>query len=343
MFKKKASNDWVGRVLGVFTLTPYDVWRKQHSIHHATHGNLDKRGMGDIDLMTLQEYRAQPLLKRFLYRLYRHPIVMFGLGPSFVFFILYRYPSGLLSAGWIYWISAMGTNLGILAVGALMMWWLGWGAFLMVQIPITIIAATIGIWLFYVQHQFEDAFWEEGENWTLQDAALYGSSFYDLPKPLQWLTANIGVHHVHHLYSKIPFYKLHKVMNDFPELAGFRRLTFIESLSCLKLRLWDEDSKRMVTLREAGARARLTSAPISHRIQPLPLAVHFQKYFIVAVKAGARRRVWLAPRAALMHGGAGVGQATDKVLPPSPRPCRCRASVASSVSGSITVQPVASA
>jgi acyl-lipid omega-6 desaturase (Delta-12 desaturase) len=252
MFKKKTSNDWVGRVLGVFTMTPYDVWRKQHSIHHATHGNLDKRGMGDIDLLTLQEYRAQPLLKRFLYRLYRHPIVMFGLGPSFVFFILYRYPSGLLNAGWIYWISAMGTNLGILAVGALMMWWLGWGAFLMVHIPIVIIAATIGIWLFYVQHQFEDAFWEEGENWSLQDAALYGSSFYDLPKPLQWLTANIGVHHVHHLYSKIPFYRLHKVMKDFPELAGFRRLTFMESLSCLKLRLWDEDSKRMVTLREAA-------------------------------------------------------------------------------------------
>lgn len=252
LFKKKASNDWVGRVLGVFTLTPYDVWRKQHSIHHATHGNLDKRGMGDIDLLTLQEYRALPLLRRFLYRLYRHPIVMFGLGPSFVFFILYRYPSGLLSAGAIYWISAMGTNLGIIGVSALMMWMVGVTPFLMVQIPVTIIAATIGIWLFYVQHQFEDAFWEEGENWSLQDAALYGSSFYDLPKPLRWLTANIGVHHVHHLYSKIPFYKLQKVMDDFPELAGFRRLTFVESLACLKLRLWDEDSKRMVSLREAA-------------------------------------------------------------------------------------------
>ena len=125
MFKKKASNDWVGRVLGVFTMTPYDVWRKQHSLHHASHGNLDKRGMGDIDTLTLQEYRALSAFKRLLYRMYRHPIVMFGLGPSFVFFILYRYPSGLLNAGWLYWISAMGTNLGIPAAGGLMMWWLG--------------------------------------------------------------------------------------------------------------------------------------------------------------------------------------------------------------------------
>jgi acyl-lipid omega-6 desaturase (Delta-12 desaturase) len=255
MFKKKASNDWVGRVLGVFTMTPYDVWRKQHSIHHATHGNLDKRGMGDINTFTLQEYRALPLLKRFAYRLYRHPLVMFGLGPSFVFFLLYRYPSGLMRAGWIYWASAMGTNLGIFILAAALMWLIGWQAFLMVHLPIVVIGATIGIWLFYVQHQFEDAFWEEGENWSLQDAALYGSSFYDLPKPLRWMTANIGVHHVHHLYSKIPFYRLQKVMDDHPELAGFRRLTFIESLSCLKLRLWDEDSKRMVSLREAARAA----------------------------------------------------------------------------------------
>ena len=256
MFKKKASNDWVGRVIGVFTLTPYDVWRKQHAIHHATHGNLDKRGMGDIDLMTLQEYRSMPVMRRFLYRLYRHPLVMFGLGPSFVFLWMNRYPSGLMNAGWIYWVSAMGTNIGVLAVAALMMWFIGVGPFLLVHLPITIIAATIGIWLFYVQHQFEDAFWEESENWSMQDAALYGSSFYDLPKPLRWLTANIGVHHVHHLYSKIPFYKLQKVMDDFPELRGFRRLTFVESLSCLKLRFWDEDSKRMVSLKEAaGMRA----------------------------------------------------------------------------------------
>jgi acyl-lipid omega-6 desaturase (Delta-12 desaturase) len=255
MFKKKASNDWVGRVLGVFTMTPYDVWRKQHSIHHATHGNLDKRGMGDINIFTLQEYRALPFHKRFAYQLYRHPLVMFGLGPSFVFFLLYRYPSGLMRAGWIYWASAMGTNLAIAVTAAAVMLLVGWQAFLAVHVPIVVIGATIGIWLFYVQHQFEDAFWEEGEDWSLQDAALYGSSFYDLPKPLRWLTANIGVHHVHHLYSKIPFYKLQNVMDDFPELAGFRRLTFVESLACLKLRLWDEDAKRMVTLREAARSA----------------------------------------------------------------------------------------
>jgi acyl-lipid omega-6 desaturase (Delta-12 desaturase) len=252
LFKKKAPNDWTGRVLGILTMTPYDVWRKQHAIHHATHGNLDKRGMGDINMFTLQEYRALPFLKRVGYQFYRHPLVMFGLGPSFVFFLLYRYPSGLMRAGWIYWASAMGTNLAIALFAAGMMWMFGWQEFLIVHIPIVVFAATFGIWLFYVQHQFEDAFWEEGENWSLQDAALYGSSFYDLPKPLRWLTANIGVHHVHHLYSKIPFYKLQKVMDDFPELAGFRRLTFVESLSCLKLRLWDEDSKRMVTLREAA-------------------------------------------------------------------------------------------
>jgi acyl-lipid omega-6 desaturase (Delta-12 desaturase) len=149
-------------------------------------------------------------------------------------------------------VSSMVTNLSVIAmlVGLYVVG--GWTAIFAVWLPTIIVGATIGVWLFYVQHQFEDAFWEEGENWSLQDAALYGSSFYDLPKPLQWLTANIGVHHVHHLYSKIPFYKLQKVMKDFPELAGFRRLTFMESLACLKLRLWDEDSKRMVTLREAA-------------------------------------------------------------------------------------------
>lgn len=255
-FRRKATNDWVGRVIGVLTLTPYDVWRRQHAVHHATSGNLDKRGIGDIDTLTVSEYLSRSWWGRLRYRLYRHPLVMFGVGPAYVFLLQNRLPFGLMRSGLQYWISAMATNAAIAGLVCLGIYAMGVGPFLLVHLPIVLLASSIGIWLFYVQHQFEDTFWAETDSWKLQDAALYGSSHYDLPPVLRWMTANIGVHHVHHLYSKIPFYKLHRVLRDYPELANIRRLTLGESIACIGFTLWDEKQRRLVSFREARAASR---------------------------------------------------------------------------------------
>jgi omega-6 fatty acid desaturase (delta-12 desaturase) len=252
-FRSKSVNDGVGRVLGVLTLTPYDLWRKAHAVHHATSGNLSKRGVGDIDVMTVSEYRALPRLKRLVYRLYRNPLIMFGVGPAYHFLLRNRLPLGLRAAGWRYWLSAMGTNATIAIGGGIMIYFLGAAPFLTVHLPIAVLAGAIGIWLFYVQHQFEDTYWAEEENWNMQEAALQGSSHYDLPRVISWITAHIGVHHIHHLSSRIPFYRLPQVMRDFPELAEIRRVTFLQSLVCLRLRLWDEGQQKLVSFAEARA------------------------------------------------------------------------------------------
>jgi acyl-lipid omega-6 desaturase (Delta-12 desaturase) len=254
-FAKQQWGDWVGRCIGVLTMTPYQVWRYSHAKHHAGSGHLEKRGVGDIDTLTVREYRAMSPLKRFGYRFYRFPLVMFGIGPVYVFMLKQRLPFGLMKAGRMFWLSSMGTNLALAALWGGMMWLVGWKAFLMVHLPICVITGAVGIWLFYVQHQFEDSYWAEASQWSASEAALYGSSHYDLPQPFRWLTANIGVHHVHHLYSRIPYYRLQQVLRDFPELASIRRFGFIESLSCLKLRFWDEEARRMVGVREAMAAA----------------------------------------------------------------------------------------
>lgn len=255
-FRRRIVNDWVGRVTGIFVLTPYDVWRGSHSIHHATSGNLDKRGIGDIDTLTVREYRALPLHRRIAYRLYRHPIVMFGVGPAYLFLLRNRLPIGYMRQGWRYWISAMGTNAATAVVAGILMYFIGVGPFLMVQLPITLLAASIGVWLFYVQHQFEETFWAEDKEWQLPDAALYGSSHYDLPKVLRWFTANIGVHHVHHLCSRIPYYRLPQVLRDHPELAEVRRLTLMQSFACFGFQLWDESQQKLISF--AHARERYT-------------------------------------------------------------------------------------
>ena len=258
-FRQRSANAWVGRVLGVLTLTPYDVWRHGHSIHHATAGNLDKRGIGDIHTMTLREYAALSRWQRFLYRLYRHPVVLLGVFPVYLFFVQNRLPVGFMKAGATYWISAMGTNAGIAIGIALAVWGLGLWPFLIVYLPTVILAATIGVWLFYVQHQFEDTSWDEDEDWKLHEAALHGSSHYDLPRVLRWLTANIGIHHVHHLNSRIPFYRLTDVLRDHPALVDVSRLTLRESLACLRLRLWGEEKRELVP-RAAALRASTASA-----------------------------------------------------------------------------------
>ncbi|EAQ27094.1 MULTISPECIES: fatty acid desaturase [unclassified Roseovarius] len=245
-YKSRNLSDWLGRVIGVLTLTPYDVWRRAHSIHHSSAGNLGRRGIGDITTLTVSEYRALSPLKRLMYRLYRHPIVMFGLGPGYLFFVQNRLPMGLMAQS-RYWISAMGTNAAILALLGLILYFGGLLPILLIFVPTTLLAATAGVWLFYVQHQFEDTHWEEDDDWDLHDAALHGSSHYVLPSVLQWLSANIGIHHVHHLYSRIPFYRLPEVLRDHAALAESHRLTIRQSFATTRLHLWDESSKRLIS------------------------------------------------------------------------------------------------
>ncbi|MGH1413917.1 MAG: fatty acid desaturase [Pelagimonas sp.] len=251
-FSNRHANDWLGRVLGVLTLTPYDVWRRTHSIHHSSAGNLGRRGIGDIHTMTVAEYQAESWFGRLSYRLYRHPVVLFGFGPSYLFFLQNRLPLGLMNMG-KYWISAMLTNLALIVALAVMYWAGGWAPILIIFVPSTLMAATAGMWLFYVQHQFENAHWDADEDWQLHDAALHGSSYYVLPSVLQWLSANIGIHHVHHLYSRIPFYRLPEVLRDHAELASSNRMTIRESFASARLHLWDEKTRRLLSFRQARA------------------------------------------------------------------------------------------
>ena len=185
-----------------------------------------------------------------MYRLYRHPLVLFVLGPSYLFIVQNRLPVGLMSSGWRYWVSAMGTNAFIVMIVSLILWLDGLMPLLLIYIPTSVIGATIGVWLFYVQHQFEQTHWAETPDWQIHDAALEGSSHYKLPRPLQWMTGNIGIHHVHHLYSRIPFYRLTEVLADQPALAQAQKLTIRQSISCVKLKLWDEKTKRLLSFRQ---------------------------------------------------------------------------------------------
>ena len=253
----RKAQDWIGRTLGVLTLTPYAVWKRTHSIHHAHHGDLDQRGIGDVLTLTIDEYRARSAVGRLMYRLYRHPVVLFLLGPSYLFILQNRLPMGLMNAGWRYWTSAMGTNAMIGIALGLIIWFGGLMPVLLIFLPTSVVAATIGVWLFYVQHQFEETHWSRGEQWQLHHGALEGSSHYVLPQPLRWLSGNIGIHHVHHLYSRIPFYRLPEVLGDHRELAEAQRLTIVESLATVRLNLWDETEGRLVSFAEVRARSGL--------------------------------------------------------------------------------------
>ncbi|MCW5733048.1 MAG: fatty acid desaturase [Enhydrobacter sp.] len=251
-FRHRQANDWIGRIAGVVTLTPYGLWRRDHALHHASTGNLDRRGIGDIDTLTVDEYTARSFWGRLRYRLYRHPLVMFGIGPAYLFFLQHRLPFGQMRAGWRPWASAMATNAGIALAAAALIWLIGLQAFLLVHLPIMLLAASLGVWLFYVQHQFARTSWDRHEDWTLHGAALHGSSHYDLPGFLRWITANIGMHHVHHLCSTIPYYRLPRVMRDHPQLRDIGRLTLGQSLRCVPLVLWDERRRRLVSFRDIG-------------------------------------------------------------------------------------------
>ncbi|MDE3240132.1 MAG: fatty acid desaturase [Paracoccaceae bacterium] len=251
LFVNRHANDWIGRALGVLTLTPYDVWRRTHSIHHASSGNLDRRGIGDMPTLTVAEYLGRSTARRFFYRLMRQPLVMFGILPAYLFLLQNRLPIGLMRSGSRYWISAMLTNAGTAAAIGAAIWYLGGVPTVLVILPTILVAAAIGVWLFYVQHQFAETVWDRMTAWDLHEAALHGSSHYVLPPILRWFSGNIGIHHIHHLYSRIPFYRLPEVLLDHPALEKVQRLTLRESLRCARLHLWDEQQRRLVAFSEA--------------------------------------------------------------------------------------------
>ena len=208
--------------------------------------------------LTTEEYHQRTAFGRFLYRAYRHPIVMFGIGPTYLFMLQHRLPLSCMNQGRKYWISAMGTNAAMATLLAIIVYFGGWHALVLVFLPSTLIAASVGVWLFYVQHQFEQTQWDEGDDWQVHDAALHGSSHYDLPPILRWFSANIGIHHVHHLYARIPFYRLSEVLRDHEELLDCSRMTLGESFCCARLNLWDTGTRRLVSF--AAARKLRASA-----------------------------------------------------------------------------------
>jgi omega-6 fatty acid desaturase (delta-12 desaturase) len=243
-FRSKRANDIVGFITGMLTFTPYGHWRWQHNVHHATSGDLDRRGEGDIWTMTVQEYLEASRWKKFAYRLARNPFVLFVIAPLALFLVYQRFPSSGAKGKDRKSVLAMNIALAFMVSG--LCWLFGWKAYLMMQLPVTMVAGVSGIWMFYVQHQYEDVYWEHHDKWNYTTAALHGSSFYKLPRILQWFTGNIGYHHVHHLSSKIPNYNLERCHNSHPLFSSIQPLTFWKSLKCINLRLWDEESHRLV-------------------------------------------------------------------------------------------------
>jgi omega-6 fatty acid desaturase (delta-12 desaturase) len=252
-FARRGVDDWTGRMIGVLTLTPYDYWRRAHAEHHASSGNLDERGVGDITTLTVDEFNACNWRGKLAYRLYRHPLVMFGIGPAWLFLFKHRLPFGMMREGYLPWVSTMATNVAVAAIAATLIWAVGLATFLMVHLPIVLLASTAGVWLFYVQHQFEETYWSKKPEWQFQQAALHGASHYDLPPILKWLSGNIGIHHIHHLSSKVPYYRLPEVLRDHPELDAIGRITLTESLRCVKLVLWDEKAGKLLSFRDASS------------------------------------------------------------------------------------------
>jgi omega-6 fatty acid desaturase (delta-12 desaturase) len=247
-FKSRKANDILGTITGILTLVPYQQWKHSHSTHHATSSNLDKRGTGDMWLLTVSEYLASPWWLRIAYRVYRNPFIMLGIGPFAVFLLQYRF--NVKGAKRKERINTYVTNISIVALYTVLCLAIGWQAFLMIQGPIFFIAGLMGIWLFYVQHQFEDSYFEKEEEWSYVQAAVEGSSYYKLPKLLQWITGNIGFHHVHHLSPKVPNYNLEKAHNTTLPLQQATTITIRTSLKSLSFHLWDEERKTFIGFKD---------------------------------------------------------------------------------------------
>jgi acyl-lipid omega-6 desaturase (Delta-12 desaturase) len=246
-FRSQRANHVLGFVTGVLTFTPYHQWRQKHALHHATSGDLDRRGTGDIWTLTVQEYFAAPLWKRLAYRLFRNPFVLFVLLPLYLFLIHQRFPSpavGRRERLGVHW-----TNGALLLIAVAMSMTVGIKAYLLIQLPVMMITGTVGLWLFYVQHQFEGVYWKRRESWGFAEAALKGSSFYKLPGILQWFSGNIGFHHIHHLSPRIPNYNLEKCHQSDPLFQSVKPITLLSSLRSFTYRLWDEQCGKLIGYR----------------------------------------------------------------------------------------------
>jgi omega-6 fatty acid desaturase (delta-12 desaturase) len=247
----RRANAWLGAGLGVVLHTPFVAWRHSHAIHHATSGDLDRRGGGDVWTVTVAEYAAMSRGERFKYRAFRNPLVMLGLGPILAMIIAPRFVSW--SARPRMRRSVIGTDIALIVLVGALCWWIGWADYLLIWGPTVWIAGATGIWLFYVQHQFEDAYWESDKGWNYADAALRGSSHLKLPKVLQFFTGNIGLHHVHHLNARIPNYNLQRAHDQNPVFHSVPTLSLRDGMRALRLKLWDENRGRMVSFAEAAA------------------------------------------------------------------------------------------
>jgi acyl-lipid omega-6 desaturase (Delta-12 desaturase) len=250
-FKSDRANHIVGFISGAMTLTPYEHWRWEHSIHHASSGHLDKRGVGDIWTLTVQEYLEASRWKRFSYRLARNPFILFVIAPLFVFLIKQRFPA--LTANRRERHSVYRMNVAIAAMVVVLSMIFGVKAYLLIQLIVIGVAGAAGVWLFYVQHQFEDVYWERGDEWDYTRAALEGSSFYKLPKILQWFSGNIGFHHIHHLSARIPNYNLERCHKAHPLFQRVKPVTLLGSLKSFTFRLWDERERKLVGFRALRA------------------------------------------------------------------------------------------
>lgn len=246
-FASRRANAITGRILSLLTITPYAYWRRLHALHHASSSNLDRRGFGDIDTLTTDEYAALPRLRRIAYRIYRNPAFLLIIGGPIHFLVLQRLPLTLQRPAWEMWSSVMLHNLAMLVFYGGLVFILGWEHFAVLVLPVLIFAAAMGVWLFYVQHQFENTQWDKNGVWDRQTAGLLGSSYYVLPRVLQWFTGNIGLHHIHHLCSHIPNYRLQECLDAKPELETINRLTILQSFKTAPLALWDTQRRKLVS------------------------------------------------------------------------------------------------
>ncbi|HTD09011.1 MAG TPA: fatty acid desaturase [Solirubrobacteraceae bacterium] len=255
--RSRRANLWLGTALGLFVYSPFLRWRHDHAIHHATSGDLDRRGGGDVRTLTVSEYRALPSRAQLAYRVFRNPLVMFGVGPIVALLVGPRLVSRTARPRMQR--SVIGTNIALAVLVGALCWLMGWRDYLLVQAPTVLLAGSAGIWLFYVQHQFEDAYWESAGDWSYADAALRGSSYLKLPRVLQFFSGNIGLHHVHHLSARIPNYNLQRAHDENVIFHDVPVLSFADGLRCVRFKLWDEERRQLVTFAEARV-ARATSA-----------------------------------------------------------------------------------